>query len=182
MTKSVEIKWLIEVLDWIGQKLDDIANKPTVEINNGDTPTDTANTISVGGTTYGIGGGGNYTIEVLAGDMTATYTGSTPSYALPTTNTSLPSGKHFSDYDEICIVSISQQTASSAVPRAYWYERIPAWALEHCEGDYGVTVCTLTSYNGSAGSGTRVCLFPDDKYRNDWYNYASPIAILGIKY
>ena len=129
-------------------------------------------------------GGGSRTIELLAGDITATYTGATPSYALPTTDTSLPDGKHWLDYDEIVIVTIYQQSPSSNVPRLYEYKSIPTWAFEtgHNDSNYGITVTCTDNFNGSAGHGARVCLLADDKYRNDWYNYASPIAILGIKY
>lgn len=128
------------------------------------------------------GGSGGRTIELIVGDMTATYTTSIPTYVLPTVNTALPDGKHWTDYDEIIIVSITQQTPSSNSPQLYEYKSIPVWALSHCVGDYGVTVTTHASYSAGASTGTRICIFPDDKFRNDWYNYAAPIAILGVKY
>ena len=129
-------------------------------------------------------GGGGRSIEILAGDITATYTGTTPSYALPTTETSLPDGKHWLDYDEIIIVTIYQQSPTSNVPRLYEYKSIPTWAFQtgHNDSNYGVTVTSTDNFNSSAGQGSRVCLLADDKYKNDWYNYASPIAILGVKY
>lgn len=127
-------------------------------------------------------GGGSYSVEILAGDMTATYAGAQPTYILPTTKTSLTDGKKWSDYDEIYIVTIFQQSATNVTPRLYQYKKFPVWALSHCEGDYGVTVTTTENFNGSASQGTRVCIYPDDSYKVDWYNYASAIAILGIKY
>lgn len=183
MTKNVTIDGLISAINDIVDELILIENKPTVEINKeGVTPSETLTTLTQGDTTYSIASGGAYSIDILAGDMTATYTGTTPSYALESTKTSIAAGKHYSDYDELCVVTIGQQTASESVPRAYYYTKIPVWALSHCDGNLGVTVCTMYSYNGTAGQGTRVCIYPDDSYRNDWYNYASPIAILGIKY
>lgn len=59
MTKAVEIKYLIEVLGYIGDELANIADKPTVEINkDGVTPTEVATTLTQGETTYSVGGGG----------------------------------------------------------------------------------------------------------------------------
>lgn len=181
MTKTVEIKWLIEVLDWIGQNLYDIASIDPVVANPYETPTETLNTIAIGPTVYSVGGGGGRTVDFLAGDLSATYTSSLPSYNLPTTDTALPSGKHWLDYDEIIIVSITQMNATALNPRWYLTATIPTYLLQtgNNEGNYGVTVVTPTA---SANIGTRVILYPNDTYKTDWYNYASPIAILGVKY
>ena len=155
-----------------------------VEINKeGVTPSETLTTLTQGETSYSIASGSR-SVEILAGDITATFTGATPSYALPSADTSLPDGKHWLDYDEIIIVTIYQQTPSANVPRLYEYKSIPTWAFQtgHNDSNYGVTVTCTDNFNGSAGQGARVCLLADDKYRNDWCNYASPIAILGVKY
>lgn len=153
----------------------------TVIPNPEEEATEELNKLQIEDTVYSVGsggGGGGRTIELIVGDMTASYILATPTYALPTSKTALPTGKHWSDYDEIIIVSIPQQTPSSIEPQRYFYTSIPTWSLSHNIENYGVQVTTNTNTN----QGTRVAIFPDDYYQNLWYNYAAPIAILGVKY
>lgn len=66
MTKNVEVKWLIEALNYIGDELSNIADKPSVEINKeGVTPTEVATTLTQGETTYSLGGGGGFAPTLL---------------------------------------------------------------------------------------------------------------------
>lgn len=152
----------------------------TVIPNPEESATEELSKLQIEDTVYSVGsGGGNTEYTILYGDMSATYGGTTPSYALPLTRTPLPEGLHFRDYDEICVVSIPQMTVTADQAPAYFYNTIPIWALDHKQEETnGICFNTVTGAN----VGTRVSIFEDDTFINNWYNYASPIAILGIKH
>lgn len=183
MTKAVEIEHLIEVLGYIGDELSNIADKPTVEINKeGVTPSEVATTLTQGDTTYSVGGGGGAKTELIIGNMQASFTTSTPSYVLPGQLGAwqdLPEGKHFSDYDEIMLVVIYQMTPTVNSPQRYTTMSVPTWMLDTGNNlqDLGVEIASTNS-----STGARVAIRKDDKYNVEWYNYGSPIALLGIKY
>lgn len=128
-----------------------------------------------------LGSGGS--VELIVGNMQASFTTSTPSYILPNSQigawNDLPEGKHFADYDEIMLVVIFQMTPSDAQPQRYVTQSVPVWMLDTGNNlnDYGVEIAIVPN-----NTGARVAIRKDDKYNVEWYNYGSPIALLGIKY
>ena len=94
MTKSIQIKWLIEVLAYIGDELNNIANKPSLEINkDGVTPTETATTLTMGDVTYSVGGGGGFAPSPLTLTLPATQS----------SGTDIPVNEDLSNYNWIMI-------------------------------------------------------------------------------
>lgn len=128
-----------------------------------------------------LGGGGS--VELIVGNMQASFTTSTPSYILPNSQigawNDLPEGKHFTDYDEIMLVVIFQMTPEVNQPQRYVTMSVPTWMLETGNNlqDLGVEMSIMPN-----NIGARVAIRKDDKYNVEWYNYGSPIALLGIKY
>jgi len=128
-----------------------------------------------------LGGGGS--VELIVGNMQASFTTSTPSYVLPNSAlgawNDLPEGKHFADYDEIMLVVIFQQSPSDAQPQSYATMSVPTWMLDTGNNlnDYGVNMYVMPNNRGA-----QVAIRKDDKYNVENYNYGSPIALLGIKY
>lgn len=72
MTNTVQINNLNETLAYIGDELSIIAEKPPVEINKeGVTPTETAETITIGDDSYSIGGSGGGFAPTLLGEFSS---------------------------------------------------------------------------------------------------------------
>lgn len=128
-----------------------------------------------------LGSGGS--VELIVGNMQASFTTSTPSYVLPNSAlgawNDLPEGKHFADYDEIMLVVIFQMTPADNQPQSYATMSVPTWMLETGNNlnDYGVNMYIMPNNRGA-----QVAIRKDDKYNVENYNYGSPIALLGIKY
>ena len=122
-------------------------------------------------------------VELIVGNMQASFTTSTPSYVLPNSAlgawNDLPEGKHFADYDEIMLVVIFQQSPSDAQPQSYATMSVPTWMLDTGNNlnDYGVNMYVMPNNRGA-----QVAIRKDDKYNVENYNYGSPIALLGIKH
>ena len=180
MIKNIEVTHLIGTLEYIGDELSNIANKPSVEINKeGVTPTETAETITIGNDSYSIGGGsGSYTVDVIMGDLDRTY-GTTPANYIGTFNQwdSIDSDKHFKDYDEIILVGVMQAEVLAGTYRRL-EDRTNVNILKHYD--------KLFKDYFPEGNGTNYIKYALD-YTNDKFylynfNYLCPITLLGVKY
>lgn len=179
MTKNIEVTHLIGTLEYIGDELSNIANKPSVEINKeGVTPTETAETITIGDDSYSIGGGGgSYSMDVIMGDLNRTY-GTTPSNYIGTFNqwVAIDNGKSFSDYNAIMIVGLPQGTGS--VGKWFDDDTVPVELLKHYD--------KVQRKFGMRSSTTQYIEYALDYTNNKFYlinfSYFCPIALIGIKY
>jgi len=179
MTKNVEVTHLIGTLEYIGGELSNIANKPSVEINKeGVTPTETAETITIGDDSYSIGGGsGSYTVDVIMGDLDRTY-GTTPANYIGTFNqwVDIDSGKSFSDYNEILLIMKPQ--ANPTYGTKVYTHIVNSSLLQHYN-----TYAIYAFPEGGSTTYVRCGLdYTNNKFFLENFNYICPIALIGVKY
>ena len=177
MTNTIQINNLNETLGYIGDELAIIAEKPPVEINkDGVTPTEIAETITIGDDSYLIGGG-SYSIEIIMGDLDRTY-GTTPANYIGTFNqwVAIDNGKSFSDYDAIMIVGLPQ--GSGSVGKWFDDDTVSVELLKHYD--------KVQRKFGMRSSTTQYIEYALDYTNNKFYlinfSYFCPIALIGIKY
>lgn len=129
--------------------------------------------------TSGGGGGSSPTYEVIMGDLDRVY-GTTPSNYIGTFNTwvDIDSGKSFSDYDEILLVSKLQSNPTYGTKTAYTIDidRVDVNLLEHYD------VISRQKYVGNTIYVKYGLDYTTNKFYLENFNYLCPIALVGVNF
>lgn len=122
-------------------------------------------------------GGGSPVYDVIMGGLDRVY-GTTEANYIGTFNTwvDIDTGKSFVDYDEIILVSCTQNDHIETGAKSRVFTRVPKYVLEYYDKLYVEELHGSTAY-------VKCCLdYTNNKFYLHNWNYLCPIALIGIKY
>lgn len=160
----------------VAAAIEAIENTPPIEINKeGVTPTETLTTLTQDDTTYSVGSESAF--DVIMGGLDREY-GTTPANYIGTYNQwdSIDAGKSIADYDEIILICKKQTNTTYGT--AIVIDRTEVSLLQHYD--------TTCKYYFPDGNNTVYVKYGLDYTNNKFYlenwNYACPIALIGVKH
>ena len=136
--------------------------------------------VNTTGEVVSSGGGKSYETrtEVIMGGLDRTYGTTTNNYIGTYSQwVDIDAGKSFAEYDEIILVSCTQNDESTTGSKNRVLSRIPTYLLEYYDKLY------IEELHGGTTIYVKCCLdFTNNKfYLNNWNNLC-PIALIGVKY
>lgn len=135
--------------------------------------------VNTTGEVVGSGGGKSYETrtEVIMGGLDRVYGTTTNNYIGTFSQwVDIDAGKSFADYDEIILVSCTQNDHVATGAKSRILSRMPKYVLEYYDKVYVEELHGSTAY-------VKVCLdYTNNKFYLDNWNYLCPITLIGVKY